>query len=228
MLMLSDLIGLPVLDEDGARCGRLRDMAVRLQQPYPPVVGVRVRGGRRERVIPADRVASFDGEVLRLRGSWESVPESSLGRDEIWLARHVQDTQVVDVGGRRLVRVGDVALDDQDGALRLTGVEIGKGAVLRRLGLGRLARAVASELIDWRELHVASGRAHEIQLRTSAARVHRLTPSELEAVIARLPAHRAAQVVRAVKPKPPERAPVRRPRRRRYHRILSARRRAPS
>jgi sporulation protein YlmC with PRC-barrel domain len=226
--MLSELIGLPVLDPGGERRGRLRDLAVHLPEQYPPVLRVRIGTGRRERVIAAERAASFEGGAVRLNAPWESLSEQALGRDEIWLGVHVLDTQVVDVGGRRLVRVGDVALDETDGALRLRGVEIGKAAVLRRLGLRRLGRRLDSELVDWRELHVTSGRAHKIQLGTSAARVHRLTPSELEAVIARLPAHRAAEVVEAVKPTPPKPAPVRRPRRRRYHRILRARRRAPS
>jgi len=207
--------------------GLLRDLAVRLTEPYPPVTRLRFRTGRNELVVGWDQVSSIGGKAVELQGSSEGIPDASLPADELWLAEHVLDTQVIDVAGRRLVRVGDVALAEEDGSLRLAGVEIGKAAVLRRLGLRRLSRRAGSELVDWRELHLTSGRGHAIQCRTTASRVHRLTAEELEAVVARLPPHRAAEVVRALRPHA-EPATLRHPRRRRYHRVLSARRRAPS
>jgi hypothetical protein len=167
--------------------------------------------------------------LLQLRGVRDCESDAALGDDELWLVEHVLDTQVIDVGGRRLVRVGDVALEEEGGGLlRLAGVEIGKAAVLRRLGLGRWGRRAGSELVDWRDLHLASGRGHALQLRTAASRVHRLTAKELEAVVARLPAHRAAEVLEVVQPGSGEPVASRRGRPPRYHGVLSARRRAPS
>jgi sporulation protein YlmC with PRC-barrel domain len=228
ILTLSELIGRRAIDGTGGRCGPVRDLAVRLTEPYPSVIGVRIGRRGRARVVAWEEVERLDDSALRLRHPSDRVPEAALRGDEIWLARDVLDSQVVDIAGRRLVRVGDVVLDvESESALRLAGVEIGRAAVLRRLGLRRLARRAGSELVDWRDLHLTSARAHEIQLRTSGARVHRLTPGELEAVVARLPAHRAAEVLEAVEPREAEPKPARRARRRRYHRVLKSRRRAP-
>jgi len=140
----------------------------------------------------------------------------------------VLDTQVIDIRGRCLVRAGDVALSADDGVLRLVGVEIGRAAVLRRLGLRRLARRTESQLVDWRELHLASGRGHALQLSTPAARVHSLSSDELEVVISRLPAHRAAEVLRAIRAPGAESPAKPEDVRRRYLRVLRRRHRAPS
>jgi sporulation protein YlmC with PRC-barrel domain len=225
VLQLSELIGSPVRGATGEELGRLRDLAVRLADPYPSVARLRVGRRRRQRVLDAECVAGIEDGALRL--SQDTAGDGSLGRDQLWLGRHVLDAQVIDVAGRRLVRVGDVALEQDDHALRFVGVEIGKAAVLRRLGLRRLARRAGSELVDWRDLHLASGRGHALQLATTASRVHRLTPAELDAVVARLPPHRAAEVLEAVRPSGAE-AAARKTRPRRYHRVLRARRRAPS
>ena len=228
MLALSELIGRPVRDPSGDEPGRLRDLAVRLAEPYPLVTRLRLGRGRKRRVVDWERISEIRPRALRLSSPLDGAVDGPLRGDEIWLAEHVLDTQVIDIAGRRLVRVGDVALERDRDALRLVGVEIGKAAVLRRLGLRGLGERAGSELVDWRDLHLTSGRGHSLQLRTTASRVHRLTAEELDAVVARLTPHRAAEVLETVQPVPVEAVVRRRPRPRRYHRVLSARRRAPS
>ena len=56
------------------------------------------------------------------------------------MARHVLDAQLIDLEEKRLVRVGDVLIEEAGDGLRLAGVEIRARPVLRRLGLAGLAR----------------------------------------------------------------------------------------
>jgi sporulation protein YlmC with PRC-barrel domain len=228
VLLLSELVGCRVRDWAGDEVGRLRDLAVNLAEPYPLVTRLRFGRRRSDRLVKWELVSGVRPDAIQLRQAVEPSANESLAGDEVWLAEHVLDTQVIDVAGRRLIRVGDVALEQDEAALRLAGVEIGAAAVLRRLGLRRLARRAGSELVDWRDLHPTSGRAHALQLQTTASRVHRLTAAELDAVVARLPPHRAAEVLEAVEPVAGEKAARPPARRRRYHRVLSARHRAPS
>jgi hypothetical protein len=118
------------------------------------------------------------------------------------LVRDLLDAQVVDIAGRRLTRVGEIELASRDGGLRAVAVDVGLAPVVRRLGLRRLARRLPSDVFDWQGIHFASGRGRQVQLESPAAAIHRLTPQERAAVLAR-------------------------PRRRRYH-VMRARKRAPS
>ena len=116
------------------------------------------------------------------------------GGDLLLLRRHVLDAQVLDLDGNRLVRVGDVLIAEEGEGLALVAVEVGMRPVLRRLALGRFARRVRDDILDWRELHLASAPGHVLALSSGAAGVHRLTKPQLEAIAAALPAARAHEL----------------------------------
>src|SRR5947209_20497997 len=64
--------------------------------------------------------------------------------NELWLSRQILDKQIVDMDGRRVVRVNDLQLSQVDGSMLLVGVDIGGRGRARRLGLEGIGRRVAS------------------------------------------------------------------------------------
>ena len=233
-MVLTELLGADVLRADGSRLATLVDLAVRLGPERPPVTLLEVRTGRGpSTLLPWSSVAAVERSAVRLRPAGE-LAAAALRPDELLLRGHVLDTQIFDVAGKRLTRVGDAELVEVDGALALAAVDAGTAPILRRLGLRFLARHARSDLIDWSGLHLASGRGHALQLELPSARLHRLTAHELAELVARLPEARASEVLEAVHPSTAagarqlrERTPEARPRHR-YGRILRLRRRAPS
>ena len=200
MLTLTDYLGQDVFDSEDARVGVVADLAARLGGPAPPVTKLVVRAGRHERfALPWEDVAAFERSSVVLRR-----PAAALDRhqqpaeEELLLMRDVVDTQIVDVAGRRLVRAADVDLERDDGRLVLVGVDVGGGALLRRLGLRRLARRFPRRSLAWRELYAASPTAHSIQLRADRQRLARLGPAGLAQVIGRLPPAHGAELLRSV------------------------------
>jgi CBS domain-containing protein len=206
LLALTDVIGAAVTDTAGAPVGRLADLVASLDHEHPPVTHLLVRRrGAPAVAVPWDEVASFEpGAGIEVAPATERPPaEAAAG---LRLVRDVLDVQIIDVAGRRVARVADVDLARQDGALRIAAADIGARAVLRRLGLGRFARGRRGGAVDWTDLHLARGRGHRLQLATPAARVRRLSRSELAALVARLPAARGAEVLQAVGPEAAARA----------------------
>ena len=59
----------------------------------------------------------------------EDPIEDELAADELLLARDVLDTQIFDLGGRRLTRVADIELAWRDREVRVVGVDIGAALV---------------------------------------------------------------------------------------------------
>ena len=200
MFALTDHLGQDLVDADGQRIGRVRDLVVALDEPFPSVVALIAKAGGDLRRISWDDVATFEESQVSLRAGapGPSAPSESAG--ELCLARDVVDHQVVDLDEKRIARVGDVELTREDGALRVVAVDIGLVTVLRRLGLRRLARRLHRQALPWDELHLASGRGHQLQLRTPGAAVHRLSSGELMQLVSRLPVVRGAEVLRAVSP----------------------------
>jgi sporulation protein YlmC with PRC-barrel domain len=207
MLRLTVETGQPVHDADGRLLGSVRDLTVRITGDHPPVEHLVV--GRAERHLVAwHDVASFEHTIVHLRPGARPVPfdasPSPLAADELLLVRDVLDTQIVDVAGRRVQRVGDVLLVRTDGGrIEAVAVDVGPAPVLRRLGLRARADHMREQAVDWRDLHLTSTRGHAIQLAVPSAALHRLDDHELAHLIALLSTGLAADVVAAV---PPERA----------------------
>ena len=196
-MRLSDCLGEPVLAADGTALGRLHDLAADPTVAAPVVTAIEIRRRRLSQLVPWEAVAVFDPDTVQLRDGG-ATPGRELAPSELLLRRDVLDGQVVDVAGRRLLRVGDVELSCAGPVPTVVAVEVGTRAVLRRLGMRRLSRRFRSESVAWDELHLAGGRGHEIQLRSG--RLERLGPAALAQVIGRVAPAPALQIVRAVPP----------------------------
>ncbi|MFL5757214.1 MAG: PRC-barrel domain-containing protein [Chloroflexota bacterium] len=160
MLYLSQAIGRPVTDGQGAPLGKVDDLIVALGGKYPPVTGLVVTTARRRIFLPWSSVASVDASGARLRTRTIDIGQFQQRPNEILLRADLLDKQIVDIDGRKVVRVNDLRLDEQSGRLRLVAVDVGAAGLLRRLGMEgafrTLARGVSRPLperyIDWEDV----------------------------------------------------------------------------
>jgi len=102
------------------------------------------------------------------------------------LARDVLDVQVVDIASAGW-RASRRSTSRGTGRAALIAVDVGWHAILRRLGLRRLARRASRDGIDWAGIHLASGPGHALQLASPSAAVHRVDPAAVAELLARLP-----------------------------------------
>ena len=200
MLRLSAELGQDVWLASGRPLGNLIDLTISLRDA-PVVRRLLVRQGRGPAfLVPWADVASFEHSLVQL--ATNDVPPANLGEDgyldgdEVLLGRDVLDTQIVDLAGHRFVRVGEVLLSRQaDESLLVAAVDVGFGAVARRLGLRRTGARLSEAAVAWSDLHLTSNRAHDVQLATPSALVHRLDPAGLSELLARVTAAHAADVM---------------------------------
>lgn len=205
---LSRLIGGDVRGPDQRPVGRLTDLTVRLDADdvRPRVHRLVVTHRGLLALLPWASVAGLQAGQVTLRTA--DVAEHVVGTlgealepAEILLRRDVLDTQIVDVVGLRLARVADVVLTrTHGGALNVAGVEVGFGAVLRRLGLGGLAGNNRNDIVSLANLHLTSDRGHTVQLSTARAAVHRLGPRELAALVSRVDTDAASEILTTREP----------------------------
>ena len=128
----------------------------------------------------------------------------------------VLDRQLVDASGRRVVRVGDIALRPIDGRLEAVALEVGLRPVFRRLGLRRIAAHHREDLFRLRDVTVtpscviAHARADQIETHHLARLVRRLPHRMKHDVLGQLPEDRRRDVHEHIRHRP------HRPRWRRY------------
>ncbi|TMB56302.1 MAG: CBS domain-containing protein [Chloroflexi bacterium] len=194
MLFLSQLIGQPVRDRDGGAFGKVRDLIVALGETYPPVTGlvVRVAGGR-DIFLPWTAVDQVDESGARLHTSSIDITSFRQRPNEIRLWLDLQDKQIVDVEGRKIVRVNDIQLAPVEGNLRLVAVDVGLAGILRRLGISgpgeRLARAMRIEpenYIEWEDVDPVESSVSSLKLRVPHGALATLHPADVAHIVEQL------------------------------------------
>ncbi len=206
MLYLSQAIGRPVLDANGEPLGKVSDLIVDFGDPHPPVTGLVVATDRRRFFLPWSQVASFDAAGARLSGATIDITRFEQGPDEIGLRADLLDKQIVDIDGRKVVRVNDLRLDDADGRLHLVAVDVGASGLLRRLGLEGPYRVLARNLglptperyIDWEDVDPVETSIASIRLRVPHAGLTELHPADLATIIDQLAPRDRAGVLAAL------------------------------
>src|SRR5918999_2154333 len=147
MLYLSQAIGRPVRDPQGEPIGKAADLIVAIGDRYPPVTGLVVATDRRRRIfLPWSDVASFDEGGARLRTSKLDIDRFKQRPNELLLFQDLQDKQIVDIDGHKVVRVNDLRLDEIEDKLHLVAVDVGAAGILRRLGVEGPFRTIARNL----------------------------------------------------------------------------------
>ena len=191
MVFLTEFLGAEVIDFHQRRVGRVRDVTVRVEEPYPVVTGL-VVSRRRELIIPWSSVRTFAAREVALRATREEVSRFRAGPEDIWLARDVLDKQVLDTDGRRVVRVNDLQLTQSGPNMLLVGADIGIRGILRRLGVEGFGKAVMRALgqdlpmvlVSWDVVNPISGEpADAVRLRISGNRIARLHPADIADIV---------------------------------------------
>lgn len=194
MLYLSQAIGRPVLDPAGESMGKVADLIVAVGGQYPPVTGLVVRTGRRRIFLPWTSVASMDANGARLQQTTIDIHKFEQRPDEILLHLDLMDKQIVDIDGRKVVRVNDLRLDHIEGQLHLVAVDVGAAGLIRRLGVEGAFRMIARNLrlpmperyIDWEDVDPVETSIASLKLRVPHAGLAELHPADLATIIDQL------------------------------------------
>ncbi|HEX7544559.1 MAG TPA: CBS domain-containing protein [Candidatus Limnocylindrales bacterium] len=194
MLYLSQAIGRPVRDQLGESIGKVADLIVAIGDSYPPVTGLVVNNNGREIFLSWQAVNSLDAGGAALGTTAIDISRFQQRPNEIRLKRDLMDKQIVDIDGRKVVRVNDLRLDEVEGALHLVAVDVGASGVLRRLGiegpwrtLARgLHRDVPERYIDWEDVDPVERSIASVRLRVPHKGLAELHPADLATIIDQL------------------------------------------
>ncbi|HET7677404.1 MAG TPA: CBS domain-containing protein [Candidatus Limnocylindrales bacterium] len=206
-LYLSQVIGRPVRDREGEPIGRVADLIVALGGRYPPVTGLVVATDRRRRIfLPWSDVERFDASGAVLSTRTIDIERFRQRPNELGLQADLQDKQIVDIDGRKVVRVNDLRLDEIEGRLHLVAVDVGAAGLLRRLGVEGPFRTIARNLnlplperyIDWEDVDPLESSIASIRLRVPHAGLRELHPADLASIIDELAPRDRAGILAAL------------------------------
>jgi CBS domain-containing protein/sporulation protein YlmC with PRC-barrel domain len=195
---LSGIFGKEVFDTDGEAVGVIKDLLINSIPGAPNdsgrqiVTGVKLKTGKssdyysfeffgiqkeRERIVVTSK------ELVK-------IPEEEV-LNGMALVENILDKQIVDLNGRKLVRVNDVRLVKLSQATYPLAVDIGIEGLLRRLGVSQPIKRflaifrinIPAKFILWEDVQAIDFSNLNIKLSKSYSKLHTLHPSDLADIL---------------------------------------------
>jgi len=223
---LTELLGRPVMDSAGLVAGRVREVAVVPQEDRARVSLLVVKTKQGDRIVPIHRLRSVDGGKLQVSTAAPDWTTYTASEGLLLMGRDLLDQQIIDVDGRKVVRVNDAELVQErvngNIALRIFAVDIGPRGAVRRLmrglmpagALHRFVQRIPPKMIPWEfvdlietdparrvKLNIALDRLATLHPADIADIVEDLAPAEREAIFETLDEGVAAEALEEVDPK---------------------------
>jgi len=205
LVALSELLGATVRDATGTVRGRVREVAVAPQDHPTRVAFLIVRTADGERMLPLESLRSAGAAVRAATdaSNWEEFAPSD---GVLLLKRDLLDQQIIDVHGRKVVRVNDVDLEstplNSHLILNVVSVDVGARGAIRRLSKGlvpsftlrALLERIPPRVIPWQYVDLLeTDPARRVKLKIAYEGLAKLHPADIADIVEDLaPAEREA------------------------------------
>jgi sporulation protein YlmC with PRC-barrel domain/predicted transcriptional regulator len=199
LVALSELLGATVRDADGTVRGRVREVAVTPQDHATRVAYLIVKTPDGERVLPPDAITAT-GHTVRTTSDasrWAPVVPSD---GVLLLKRDLLDQQIIDIHGRKVVRVNDVELEstpvNSHLLLNVVAVDVGARGAIRRLSKGvvpsftlrALLERIPPRVIPWDFVDLLeTDPARRVKLKIEYRGLSAMHPADIAAIVEELP-----------------------------------------
>jgi len=204
-LSLTELIGAPVIDNTGSNAGKVREVALAPQENSTQVSGFVIKTRHGDRLVPAKAISLIDNRVRVATPASEWSPYAG-PEGLLLLERDLLDQQIIDIHGRKVVRVNDVDIHEESSnghvVLKIGAVDVGARGAMRRLlkgvipggALRAVLEKIPPRLIPWEFVDLIEvDPARRIKLKISLERLSKLHPADIADIVEDLaPAEREA------------------------------------
>jgi Mg/Co/Ni transporter MgtE len=195
MIYLSQILGKPILGKTGEPVAAIKDVVVLYgKEDYAPVIGLVAKYRRRLFFTSCENLKAIDQAGANLKSDVLDLTPFSRREGEILLAKDVLDKQLIDIDGKRVVRVNDVQIFGHAADWRVSGADVSfQGFMRRLLPAGIYGSKKAVEVIDWADVGylATDSKTVTVQLKSSKDKLSRLHPVEIAQLAQALsPVHR--------------------------------------
>ncbi len=197
MIYFSQLLNQQIWDGYGGVVGKLEDILINgTDKTMPPIVALALKKNPAGiDLIPANQIASLWPSITLKVGVSKIRPYQPTGH-ELFLLDRVLDQQIVDMEGKRLVRVNDLQIARAGEQFVLTGVDVSGTGLLRRLGLEKVGRTIGqavnrppkSVVIPW-EFVASIEHDDPLRLSVSQNKLVKMPPADIAAIVDELDRH---------------------------------------
>lgn len=198
---LSRILGNKIYTEDKKILGKLIDVEIAEDIKNPKAMALKIKTNKTYKYIDAKYV-NVNEEKGQYVLTCLKVNEIDRSKDTFSLVKYILDKQIIDINGRKVVRVNDIKLAVLNGGIYALAVDIGMDGLLRRLGmakplkkvLNKFDKEVSNKLLLWDNVAALLPSNESIMLSKSYEKLLTLHPSDLADILEEFDSKTAAEI----------------------------------
>ena len=191
---LSRIVGNKIWTNPQNAAGKLLDLIVDVSAVRPQVVAAKVRIGNKIRFLDFSSFVITKKQQQYYIECNELIDKEVSSDNTLFLVKHVLDKQIVDMFGRKVVRVNDLRLAILSNGVYTVAVDVGFEGLLRRLGIAKqiknmmkpLGVSIPGKLLLWDEVETIDFSNRGIKLSKGYSKISALHPSDLADILEEL------------------------------------------
>jgi CBS domain-containing protein/flagellar motility protein MotE (MotC chaperone)/sporulation protein YlmC with PRC-barrel domain len=209
---LSRVIGQKAYDTNSKPIGIVKDLLVDPESSthssgHPVVNGIKIKNKNQDAFYSFQNfhIEKTNGKIKIICNQLIQLSAEQIS-NSLYLAMTVLDNQIVDINGRKLVRVNDIRLVTIVNDTFAVAVDIGIEGLLRRIGIAKPLKYIVSlfnatipaKFILWEDVETIDSSSSNIKLSKSYKKLQTLHPSDLADIIEDLGRKASAEVFSAL------------------------------
>ncbi len=187
---LSNVLKKKVYDEYGDYIGKLWDIYVTTEDGLPRVIGYKVRKDHETSNYEFRNIGFYKDNksiAIKIVDAKEIIPRTYT----YLLSKHLLDKEIVDINGKKVVRVNDLRLAEIAAEIRVVAVDVGSLARARRYGFETLLRAIykvfkhthEDSLVTWDNVESLEMVNDNLQIAVPYQKLSKLHPADLADIL---------------------------------------------
>lgn len=136
---LSNFLYKKIYDEDEECIGKLWDIYVTTENGYPKAIGYKIKKNGEFANYEFKNIGFYEDDdkyVIKVTGARDII----VRKYSYLLSRNLLDKQIVDINGKKLVRVNDLRIAEIAGEFKVIAVDTGIMSLSRRLGAEKIVK----------------------------------------------------------------------------------------
>lgn len=187
----SRVVGNTVYSSDDNSVGRLKDLVVESHAQRPKILGARLSTKNGSEIVDFSKFT-----IEKRQGQYKLICTELINiepdkNNTIFVGKYVLDRQIVDIDGRKLVRVNDLRFARVADGIYLVAVDVGFEGLLRRLGVAKPLKTmlrpfgitITGNHILWDDVATVDYGHEGIKLAKDTYNLDKLHPSDLADII---------------------------------------------
>ncbi len=192
-LYFSRIIGNKVLAKDNEPLGKLRDLVVDTSMKRPQVIAAVIQTEQTNLVVDFSSfsISKENGQYRIVCRKVKEIEIETESEHHLFLQKYVIDKQIVDMFGRKVVRVNDLRFVILSTGAYLLAVDVGMEGLLRRIGIAKPIQKVLKlfnlnipgKLILWDDVETFNYSSLDLQLSRPYTKLRTMHPSDIADII---------------------------------------------